>query len=389
MMNSNYAVVGMINYDVLLTHCPSLKTVITHEKVKKAYRAAYKELMKKEIDGPEALNFTDIGNIHGGRALQELDEFYREPVIREYVLEFFSTISFRDDVVELDVNDRVVFQLGGIMRKMTMREYFVKEKVTLADLFYLHSMDGGELVDVPWHVAKFMCDKAKGVQKKSKIIGAHLIRRIARYFGLMSTAALRLRLLMDDSDNEAEVAEVRMTQEENEGSPRQRPNMSFTNRLRVLDDRLGKIDQNIHHLGGEREELTEVVSGMSEQYDRFYDEFISMRLEHDRFQSWNSSHMSQILSYHHLDYTRFDGTKYTYVLDIPDLGVQQGVNLMSNPQTYSTAPSTAPTDPFSLLGNHGDVPSTSRHPGVIWTRSNSSFVFGLKTIYAFKHFKFV
>ncbi|GKA28950.1 hypothetical protein Tco_0715195 [Tanacetum coccineum] len=41
--------------------------------------------------------------------------------------------------------------------------YSVKEKVTLANLFYLHSMDGGELVDVPWHVVKFLCDKAKGV----------------------------------------------------------------------------------------------------------------------------------------------------------------------------------------------------------------------------------
>ncbi|GJU83973.1 hypothetical protein Tco_1291519 [Tanacetum coccineum] len=96
---------------------------------KKAYRAAYKLLMKKEIEVPKALNFSDFGNIHCGRTLQELNEFRRisfrhedksfssqawnrlfriqEPVICEYVLEFLSTISFKDHVVELDVNDTI------------------------------------------------------------------------------------------------------------------------------------------------------------------------------------------------------------------------------------------------------------------------------------------
>ncbi|GKG16782.1 hypothetical protein Tco_0361739, partial [Tanacetum coccineum] len=36
---------------------------------------------------------------------------------------------------------------------------------------------------------------------------------------------------------------------------------------------------------------------------------------------------------------------------------------MSNPQMYSTAPSTAPTNPFGLFNNPEDVPSTSRHHG--------------------------
>ncbi|GJX68631.1 hypothetical protein Tco_0304358 [Tanacetum coccineum] len=65
-----------------------------------------------------------------------------------------------------------------------------KEKVTLDDLFLLHSMDGGVSVDVPWHVAKFLCDKAKGSKRKSPIVGAHLIRRIASYYGLMTLGAL-------------------------------------------------------------------------------------------------------------------------------------------------------------------------------------------------------
>nr|GEY55563.1 hypothetical protein [Tanacetum cinerariifolium] len=91
----------------------------------------------QEIDGPEARNFVDFGNIHGESTLQELDEFCR---------------------------------------------------------------------------------------KKRKIVGAHLIGRIAIHFRLMSTAALRL----------------------------------------------GEIDQSIYYLGGEVEELTKVVSWISEQYDQFY-----------------------------------------------------------------------------------------------------------------------
>ncbi|GKC50018.1 hypothetical protein Tco_1072763, partial [Tanacetum coccineum] len=74
-------------------------------------------------------------------------------------------------------------------------------------------MDGGEMVDIPWHVARFLSDEAKGVQKKNKIMRAHLIGRIARHFKLVSTSALRFNGLrqveivdeiLDDSDAEAE-----------------------------------------------------------------------------------------------------------------------------------------------------------------------------------------
>ncbi|GJU24419.1 hypothetical protein Tco_1163040, partial [Tanacetum coccineum] len=66
----------------------------------------------------------------------------------------------------------------------------------------------------------------------------------------------------------------------------------------------------------------------------------------------------RLLSYHHLDHTYFDGTQYTYVPNIPDLGVHHGVNFMSNPQTYFTAPPDPSANPFGLFG---DVPSTFHH----------------------------
>ncbi|GJR80491.1 transcription factor MYB44-like protein [Tanacetum coccineum] len=233
-----------------------------------------------------------------------------------------------------------------------------KEKVTLEDLFFLHSMDRGALVVVPWNVAKFLSDKTKGAKKKSMIVGAHFIGRIDRFNGLMTSAYMRavnmgqgtalLNIVkfvklgiyrynrlglgelvadkLDDNKDEATAAEAREAQEEEVGVKR-RPNMNFTNRLRAMDDRLGNIDSNIYTLSNEVKDLTAVV-----------------------------------VSHHHIDHTRYDATRYSYVPDIPDLGVQQGVNFMASPQDFSTAP-TAFTDPFGLFGTPGAGPSTSHHPG--------------------------
>nr|GFA13947.1 hypothetical protein [Tanacetum cinerariifolium] len=122
-------------------------------------------------------------------------------------------------------------------------------------------------VDVSLNVAKFLSNKAKRTQKKSMMVNAHLIGRIAR--------------------------------------------------LMAMDDMLGDIDSNIYTFSNKVEDLTEVVSRMSEQYDQFYGEFDRMRLEPDRFHTWNTDHMSQLLSYHYIDHTRYDGTRYSYVPNMP------------------------------------------------------------------------
>ncbi|GKA50302.1 hypothetical protein Tco_0743375 [Tanacetum coccineum] len=95
--------------------------------------------------------------------------------------------------------------------------------------------------------------------------------------------------LLDDGRNEVvEAVEGRGNIE----GVRRRPNMTFTNRLRAMDERLGDIETNILTLNIEVEDLTYVVSGMSEQYDQFYDEFGKMKLEQQRFQTWNTDHLS-------------------------------------------------------------------------------------------------
>ncbi|GJX29446.1 hypothetical protein Tco_0237525, partial [Tanacetum coccineum] len=170
-----------------------------------------------------------------------------------------------------------------------------KEKVTLDDLFLLHSMDRGVRVDVPWHVAKFFTNKAKGYKKKSLIVGAYLIGRIARSYGLMTLGSLRSVTLgpetpllnvaklvdlgicrynvlgygelVNDIPNNDEDDGATDAGDDDEGGVRRRPNMSFTNRLRAIDERLGEIKTDISKLGSYVDDLTYVVSGMSEQYD--------------------------------------------------------------------------------------------------------------------------
>ncbi|GJS83069.1 hypothetical protein Tco_0749610 [Tanacetum coccineum] len=267
----------------------------------------------QEIECPEGLAFEEFGALYDGIALQNLDQFCHvssEQDDRCFISQAWNMLF------------RIKKQLGREKRSITMRQFIQalgrhsgKEKVTLDDLFLLHSMDGGVSVDIPWHVAKFLSDKAKGSKRKSPIVGAHLIRKIASYYGLMTlgalmnvtlgpeTSSMSVAKLVDlgicryndlgigemvakilevagDDDVGAGQAEI--------GGVGHHPNRSNANRLRAMEERLGEIVNDI-------DELTYVVSGMSEQYDKFYEEF----------GHW----------------------------------VQQGVNFMSDTLAYSTAPS--------------------------------------------------
>ncbi|GJV20737.1 hypothetical protein Tco_1369757 [Tanacetum coccineum] len=280
----------------------------------------------------------NFGALHEGIALQNLNQFchvsyseedrsftsqawnrffrIHEQVVREYVMEFLSSFTFRDHIVDLDNANTMVF----LVRR---GRHSGKEKVTMDDLFLLHNMDGGARVDVPWHVAKFFTDKGKGYKKKSLIMGAHLIRRIARSYGLITQGSLRSVTL--------------------------RPETSLLNMAKLVD--LGICRYNGLGYG----ELVDDIPDNGEDedvVDASNDDEGGMKMEQERFQTWNADHLSHLLSYHHINNTRYDGTHYSYVPNIPDLRVQQGVNFMSSTPVYSTAPSQSPSpNPFELFGD--------------------------------------
>ncbi|GJS00621.1 hypothetical protein Tco_0317129 [Tanacetum coccineum] len=227
-------------------------------------------------------------------------------------------------------------------------------------------------------VAKFLSDKEKGSKRSSPIVGAHLIGKIASYYGLMTLGAL-MNVTLGPETSSMSVAKLvdlgicrynglgirKMVSEilevvgdDDVGAKQAKiggvgcyPNMSNANRLRAMNERLGEIVNDV-------DELTYVVSGMSEQYDQFYREFGQWRTKQERFISWNIDHLLQLLAHHHIDHTRFDGSHYSYVPPIPDLGVQQGVNFMSGTPAYSTALSPSASQ-FGMFGVAH--PTTSRN----------------------------
>ncbi|GKE41908.1 hypothetical protein Tco_1469192, partial [Tanacetum coccineum] len=181
----------------------------------KEFRKRFFKIRIKEIECPEGLDFEEFGTLHEGTTLQNLDQFFdvsfeqdnrrftsqawnrlfriEEQVVREYIMEFLSSFTFRDHIEALDEADTMEQArqlqphpiLHHLITMSVAGRHSRKEKVNLEELF-LSSMDEGVSVDVPWHVAKFLCDKAKGSKRKSLIVGAHLIRKIASYYGLMT-----------------------------------------------------------------------------------------------------------------------------------------------------------------------------------------------------------
>ncbi|GKF56218.1 hypothetical protein Tco_0166558, partial [Tanacetum coccineum] len=179
------------------------------------------------------------------------------------------------------------------------------------DLFLLHSMDRGVSVDVPWHVAKFFTDKEERYKKKSSIVVAQLICRIARSFGLMAPVALRGVTLGNET--------------------------SLLGVAKLVE--LGFYKYDALRYGEMVDDIPEVAGDEGARAGTEQANVGGWRTEQERFLTWNTYHLLQLLAHHHIDHTRYDGTPYAYVLDIPDLGVQQGVNFMSNTPIYSTDPS--------------------------------------------------
>nr|GEV50471.1 hypothetical protein [Tanacetum cinerariifolium] len=114
-----------------------------------------------------------------------------------------------------------------------------KEKVTLDDLFLLHSMNVGErgsLRSVTLRPETSLLNVAKLVDLD-----------IYRYNGLGYG-----ELVDDIPDNDDDEG----AGDDDAGGMRRCPNMSFTNRLRAMDERLGKMETDISRLGIDVDDLT-------------------------------------------------------------------------------------------------------------------------------------
>ncbi|GKF37763.1 hypothetical protein Tco_0114521, partial [Tanacetum coccineum] len=119
------------------------------------------------------------------------------------------------------------------------------------------------------HNAKFFTDKAKGYKKKSPIMGEYLIRRIARSFGLMTHGSLRSVTLGRETLllNVAKLVDLGICRYNRLGYG------ELVNDIPDNGEDEGAADDDAGVLRSDVDDLTYIVSGMSEQYDQFYGEF--------------------------------------------------------------------------------------------------------------------
>ncbi|GJY48159.1 hypothetical protein Tco_0438115 [Tanacetum coccineum] len=171
---------------------------------------------------------------HAWRRLFEV----RAPLVREFMLEFFSTCRMSDTEMGLDAADTLCFQLGGARRRMTRRQFILAlglhskeemaeprdflgpapsyvhikypvrrlyhrmiacsisgrgqgaEKVTGVDLFYLRTIDRGT-ANVSYLLAQYLFRHVKGRKSGARLFRGYFIGRLAAHFGLVSDQGLR------------------------------------------------------------------------------------------------------------------------------------------------------------------------------------------------------
>ncbi|GKD33514.1 hypothetical protein Tco_1249023 [Tanacetum coccineum] len=108
-----------------------------------------------------------------------------------------------DTKMGLDVADTLCFQLGGVRKRMTWRQFILAlglhteqemaeapEKVTGVDLFYILSMDRGT-TNVPHLLAQYLFRHAERRKSGARLSGGHFIGCLAMHFGLVSDDGLR------------------------------------------------------------------------------------------------------------------------------------------------------------------------------------------------------
>ncbi|GJR50424.1 hypothetical protein Tco_1400945 [Tanacetum coccineum] len=163
----------------------------------------------------------------------------RGPLVRELILEFFNTCRFRDSVLDLDAAGILQFQLGGLRRRMSWRQFILAldlhieeelytngfraywaessreitskadlsdywtrissasdflsiapEKVTFNDLFFLRSVDEGTSVNVPYLLAYYIFRHASGRKQGARMSGGHFIARLGVHFKVITEESL-------------------------------------------------------------------------------------------------------------------------------------------------------------------------------------------------------
>ncbi|GJS13475.1 hypothetical protein Tco_0407947, partial [Tanacetum coccineum] len=150
----------------------------------------------------EGQEYTDaVVHDYKGRLVMHGDGFFeiRGPLVFELMLEFFSTCRISDTVLELDAADTLCFQLGGLRRQLSWRQFILAMGLNTAEEMETDEIasDGDFLGAVPsytsiWDLLRRLCHRliafriSKRGQAPEKFVSC-----LAEHFGLLIEDRLR------------------------------------------------------------------------------------------------------------------------------------------------------------------------------------------------------
>ncbi|GKE39193.1 hypothetical protein Tco_1462598, partial [Tanacetum coccineum] len=233
----------------------------------------------------------------------------RAPLVCEFMLEFLSTYRISDTEMGLDVADMLCFQLGGVRRRMTWRQFILvlglhteqemaeaggqaPEKVTGVDLFYLRSMDR-RTTNVPRLLAQSLFRHAKGRKSEARLSKGHFIGRLAMHFGLVSDEGLRGLQAAAAGAYEAGPTTKEGAQEIPAPAQAPRPPPPAP-QPQTMSQRIERIEEGMHKLRFDVVGLRGFVE--------------SFTTEQSRVSTWLITCMTQLMDASGLTYQAFDST---------------------------------------------------------------------------------
>ncbi|GJU40881.1 hypothetical protein Tco_1193838 [Tanacetum coccineum] len=292
--------------------------------------ADFEERMRIEhCDGDGVVVFTSQA---WGRVFET-----RGPLVRELILEFLSTLRFREVLLDLDTPGTIPFQLGGAKRRMSRREFILA--------LGLHTGEDMESLDFAryWSESERMIP-GKGdlrvrhlrrrfvVGRKSRalISGGQFVARLAEHFGLLTKERLqglmvtapalpiidmdelvRLQIYVEFGDTWAWVPAGlarqegdarRVTEEalvapgggdEDEEMPQAVPPQPKTQ-----GERIARLEEEVHG-------MCEVLQGQREVLD-------SMARDFSMFTMWTVTSLSRMMDKAGVTYTRYSESPVEY-----------------------------------------------------------------------------
>lgn len=109
------------------------------------------------------------------------------------------------------------------------------------------------------------------------------------------------------------------SQAQEEEAVRVRPMMTTSDRFRVIECRMGHIETGMTQIKDYMDEMASGIFGMSDQFEGIYGDFRRVQAEQQRFNQWNADHTSEMMASMNLDHDRWNGPRYVYVFDVPNV----------------------------------------------------------------------